>query len=228
MNFVVLQRFYHQQSQLRDKMDNRRTKQTIDPTNPFLSHIPKYQHQYSSSPPPQMPANTTTYNPQTTQSSTQQPQSLPDTINKIDNRYNSPSPNILSNNFEPNYTSNIPIYHNSQNHHHPTTVASGAATTITSATAKHCPKSPFNFTNSNNRKISSASPPPPNVYIERGSNSSGYGNQNVYSNNLYGRTMTQHHQKQQFLQQCSKEEIDLINGSTTSGSRDTSREDQGK
>lgn len=46
---TVLQRFYHQQNQLRDKQERRN--QETDETDPFFSHIPKYRSPYSSSPP---------------------------------------------------------------------------------------------------------------------------------------------------------------------------------
>lgn len=50
-SFLVLQRFYHQQNQLRDKQE-RRNKEADDP-DPFFSNIPKYRQPYSSSPPVQ-------------------------------------------------------------------------------------------------------------------------------------------------------------------------------
>lgn len=48
----VLQRFYHQQNQLRDKQD-RRNQDDTDKEDPFFSQIPKYRSPYSASPPAQ-------------------------------------------------------------------------------------------------------------------------------------------------------------------------------
>lgn len=150
-SFVVLQRFYHQQSQHRDKSE--RNRPAIDSTNPFLSHIPKYQFETSS------------------------------------DDYLPPS---LSNT-PPSYNSNIPTYQPQTN--------------------QNSQKIPFAYTNSNNRKISSS---PQNVYNEHGGSNSGYGNQDVYSNNLYGRTMSKMDGK-------SNAEKSLVNGKSDSG-----KEDQGK
>lgn len=148
---TVLQRFYHQQSQHRDKSERNRP---IDSTNPFLSHIPKYQFDKSL---------------------------------ESSNDY-LPSANTL-----PSYNSNIPTYQPQSN--------------------QNGQRNPFTYTNSNNRKISST---PPNVYSEHGGGNSGYGNQDVYSNNLYGRTMSKVDGK-------SNAEKNLVNGKS-----DSSREDQGK
>ncbi|KAJ6636226.1 Dual specificity mitogen-activated protein kinase kinase hemipterous [Pseudolycoriella hygida] len=128
---IVLQRFYHQQSQHRDKSE--RDRPTIDNTNPFLSHIPKYQFETLSS--------------------------SPSSSNECQ------SPNISHT--PPSYSSNIPTYQPQTN--------------------QNSQKNPFVYINSNHRKISSS---PQNVYSELGGNNSGYGNQDVYSNNLYGRTMS--------------------------------------
>lgn len=164
-NFVVLQRFYHQQSQHRDKSERNRPK--IDSTNPFLSHIPKYQFETSSSPP-----SGSTY--------------------ESSNDY--PISNLSTSNTPPSYNSNIPIYQPQSN--------------------QNSPKNPFIFSNSNNRKISSS---PQNVYNEHGGSNSGYGNQDVYSNNLYGRTMSKTEAK-------SNAEKSVTNGKHDSNTK----EEQGK
>lgn len=158
---LVLQRFYHQQSQHRDKSERNRA--TIDSTNPFLSHIPKYQFESSS------PSGAT--------SESSHHDYLP--------------PNIS--NTPPSYNSNIPTYQpqSNQNSH----------------------KNPFTYNNSNNRKISSS---PQNVYNQHGGGNSGYGNQDVYSNNLYGRTTSKMDAK-------SNADRSLVNGKSDSG-----KEDQGK
>lgn len=192
-------------------------------TNPFFSNIPKYQ--YSSSP-------STNYIPTTITAAPSPPIPPPHTIDQY------PSPNV-TNKYEPNYTSNIPIYHNNQ-HHHSTTQHYQAP----SSPLANSPKNQFMFSNiTNNRKpinttLSSSPPPPgavtstvPNVYIDRGTSSSGYGNQNVYSNQMYGRTMTQsNHQKlpttqQQINKDCNDGKHNILNGS--SGADAMRGEDQG-
>ncbi|XP_037036933.1 dual specificity mitogen-activated protein kinase kinase hemipterous-like isoform X1 [Bradysia coprophila] len=147
---IVLQRFYHQQSQHRDKSERNRP---VDSTNPFLSHIPKYQFDKSFDP-------THEY---------LQPPNTP-----------------------PSCNSYIPTYQPQSN--------------------QNGQKNPFTYTNSNNRKISSK---PQNVYNEHGGSNSGYGNQDVYSNNLYGRTMSKMDGK-------PNAEKNVVNGKSES-----SKEDQG-
>lgn len=157
--FAVLQRFYHQQSQHRDKSE--RNRPTMDSTNPFLSHIPKYQFETLSSSPSGSTYECSDYQPPT---------------------------NTL-----PSYNSNIPTYQPQSN--------------------QNSQKNPFIYSNSNNRKISST---PQNVYNEHGGSNSGYGNQDVYSNNLYGRTMSQ-------IEARSSAEKSLVNGKNEPGGK----EDQG-
>lgn len=129
----------------------------MDSTNPFLSHIPKYQFEASSSP----------------SGSTYESSDYP------------PPPNMS--NASPSYNSNIPTYQQPQSN-------------------QNSQKNLFTYNNSNNRKISSS---PQNVYNEHGGSNSGYGNQDVYSNNLYGRTMSK-----------SNADKCLVNGKSESGAKD--------
>lgn len=97
-------------------------------------------------------------------------------------------------NTPPSYHTNIPTYQPQSN--------------------QNSNKNPFTYNNSNNRKISSS---PQNVYNEHGGSNSGYGNQDVYSNNLYGRTMSKSDAK-------NNAEKSVVNGKSDSGTRD----EQGK
>lgn len=185
-------------------------------TNPFFSHIPKYQ--YSSSPPP------AASNHHHMQLSASPPVNTANTL--LDHRlHDQPPPHpssYMSSSYEPNHmTSSIPIYH--QPHQQQPSLISSS------------PKNQFMYSNSNAvRKTSmSASPPPPQqqqsamiqptMYLERtGSGKSTYGS------GTYGRA---HHEK---LPPCKPDVIDnateLDAGAIAAngkGASDTLREDQG-
>ena len=168
-----MQRFYHQQSQLRERDQRDTSERRHD--NAYLSHIPKYQHQYSASPPLSSvgPMQTNSY---TTLQQHQQPQSLPldtnssSSINTVPSTLSSSTSKIICDQ-QPNYiTSNIPIY----NHNHP-------------------PNSPKQLHNSNNKWLSSSpAVSSQNSYVNR----DGSQHNNVQSNNIYGRSQSlqqQHH-----------------------------------
>lgn len=198
-----------------------------DISNPFLSHIPKYQHQYSSPPTNYIP---TTITQQTAAPSSSTP---PPHHNIIDQQH---FPSL--NKYEPNYTSNIPIYHNNQQQQQQQQYHTQQYQPPPSPLA-NSPKNQFMFNHTTNTRNTSSPPPvqssaAPNVYIDRGTGSSGYGNQNVYSNQMYGRTITQsNHQKlppttQQQQQQPNKDCNDakhILNGN--SGVDALRGEDQG-
>lgn len=185
-------------------------------TNPFFSHIPKYQ--YSSSPPA-----ASNHHMQLSASPPVNvaPASLLD--HRLHDQPSQHPHSYISSSYEPNHiTSSIPIYH--QSHQQQPSLISSS------------PKNQFLYSNSNTvRKSSmSASPPPhqsqqqsgmvqPTVYLERTGSGKG-----TYGSGTYGRA---HHEK---LPPCKPDVIDnatkLDAGATAANGKGTSdalREDQG-
>lgn len=186
---LVLQRFYHQQNQLREKeREKQQQKREMNTsTNPFVnSYIPKYH------PANQIPSQ---LNNQTTSQ-----QHISDELAQSTRKY-STSPTLhhsqqigshgteslhqqqQEHNCSPssNFHSNIPVY-NSQN------LASSPKQFYTTTTT---------VVNSTSKKFMSPPQTPTNTYGgHSGGTSSGYGTQNVYSNNLYGRTTTKNASKE--------------------------------
>lgn len=219
---TVLQRFYHQQSQLRDKMSDQnqqhrsppvaakfqmeqqqqhnhqlQQQQLPQPTNPFFSHIPKYQ--YSSSPPIAATINRPFHYPPLSDSPppSAQPISIPNEMDasSIYGSVHGQHPHYLNHHHHHQHNPNSPPvattnYYDPQNYSTATTTTATSSIPITkqhqSSAApvlhpnplqqhyqqnlRHAtpPSSPkHQFMYSNRNAAAAASPPNANSYLER-------------------------------------------------------------